>query len=242
MALAAGAEHLALSAGGRATRAASWALADAGSPSCYLNTAMALCPGADHAEVDEWFSARPGGGVLLLSPFPTPDLEPGGWELVGHPPLMYRPASPAAAPAGSPGGLRISEVHDDEALADFEAVLVEGFPLEELQPARPGCLADGRALADGSFRAWVGTVDRQPVSAAAAHVGSGPVVVSWVATLPEYRGRGYGEALTRHALGADRNRPAVLLASDPGRPVYERIGFTAVLRLTAWVLPHRRPL
>ena len=33
------------------------------------------------------------------------------------------------------------------------------------------------------------------------------------------------------------DEPAVLLASDDGRPVYERMGYVAVERWTAWLRP-----
>ena len=38
-------------------------------------------------------------------------------------------------------------------------------------------------------------------------------------------------------LGSDR--PAVLIASDEGRPVYSRMGYLAVERWTAWLRPPR---
>ena len=33
------------------------------------------------------------------------------------------------------------------------------------------------------------------------------------------------------------DRPAVLIASDDGRPVYERMGYVAIERWTAWLRP-----
>ena len=41
-----------------------------------------------------------------------------------------------------------------------------------------------------------------------------------VATGPDARGRGYGAAVTARATFADPGQPAVLIASDDGRPVY----------------------
>jgi hypothetical protein len=34
-----------------------------------------------------FYSARPGGPFIVFSPWPTDDLRPYGFELVGHPPL-----------------------------------------------------------------------------------------------------------------------------------------------------------
>jgi predicted GNAT family acetyltransferase len=60
-------------------------------------------------------------------------------------------------------------------------------------------------------------------------------VVEMVSTRAAQRGNGYGAALTATAALAAPDRPSALLASDVGRPVYERLGFVAVLRWTLWV-------
>ena len=239
--------HLARARGGRVQHDPDLALADAGSPSLYFNTAVLLRPVPDTefeatiGRVEEFFAPRPGGRVLLLSPWPTPGVARNGWELAGHPPLMLRPGGIPAISPPVPPGLRIHEVADDELLSAFEAVLVEGYPLEDVGPPDPGCLFDGRALEGGSFHCWVGTVGGRAVAASAAHFAADMVVVSWVATLAEFRGRGYGAALTWAALREAPRLPAALLASDPGRPVYERMGFLPLVRLTVWT-GRRRPV
>lgn len=40
--------------------------------------------------------------------------------------------------------------------------------------------------------------------------------------------------MTAHATLAAPNLPAVLIASDLGRPVYERLGYRPLLRYTLW--------
>jgi len=89
-----------------------------------------------------------------------------GWELVGHPPLLLRPTGGAAPPA--PAELEVERVAGARSLAAFEATLVEGYPLQELRPARPGCLYRHHALAEGRLRCLVGGVEGRPVSVAAA--------------------------------------------------------------------------
>jgi predicted aconitase with swiveling domain len=84
---------------------------------------------------------------------------------------------------------------------------------------------------------WVGYVDGEPVSVAAAHVAAGATLVEYVAALPSARGRGAGAAVTWAATLADPAAPAVLIASDDGRPTYERMGYVAVERWTAWLRP-----
>jgi len=56
--------------------------------------------------------------------------------------------------------------------------------------------------------------------------------VEFVATVPEARGRGYGEAVTWSATMAEPDLPAMLIATDMGRPVYERMGYAALARWT----------
>jgi len=87
------------------------------------------------------------------------------------------------------------------------------------------------------LRLWVGDAYDRPVATAAAYVDAGVVGVNFVATLPHERRRGYGEAVTWRATMAAPELPAVLLASDPGRPVYTRMGYLPVTRFSLWVRP-----
>jgi hypothetical protein len=95
---------------------------------------------------------------------------------------------------------------------------------------------DGRVLG-GPTHFFTGCVAGRPVATAAGHVAAGVNLVEMVATDPQARGSGYGEALTWAATRADPELPAVLLASDLGRPVYERMGYLAVSRWTMWHRP-----
>jgi hypothetical protein len=51
-------------------------------------------------------------------------------------------------------------------------------------------------------------------------------LVEYVAALPAARG--------------SPETPAALVASDDGRPTYERMGYVAIERWTAWLRPARR--
>ena len=59
--------------------------------------------------------------------------------------------------------------------------------------------------------------------------------VEFVATLPEGRGKGYGAAVTWAATLARPELHALLIASDMGRPIYERMGYVALERWTLFV-------
>jgi GNAT superfamily N-acetyltransferase len=228
--------------GGRCLRDEGVVAADMGRPAGFFNAAVLQqpLPVERVAEVAGRLRAHYEGGrgeVWLFSPWPTPDLRPFGWELAGHPPLMLRPPAPAPADARRPAELAIEEVTDAAAVEAFEAVCRRGYPMPELEDLPPGSFLDRRALADGRLRAWIGRKDEQPVAASMAFVDTNLVDVTLVATLPELRGRGYGAALTWQATLVAAALPAMLLASDPGRPVYERMGYLPLLRFSAWRLP-----
>lgn len=82
---------------------------------------------------------------------------------------------------------------------------------------------------------FVGYVDDEPVATALGHVASGLQHVECVSTVAEHRRRGYGEALTWAATTLDPTLPAVLISSDQGRPVYQRMGYLAVDRWVFWI-------
>jgi len=170
--------------------------------------------------------------LMLSSAWPTGDLRPFGWSLMGHPPLHLLPSG--AAPRPSPPELRVEEVTDLQGLHAWERVGIDGFPLENLADAPAGTLVDASWLSDPRRRMWVGWLDATPVCASSVWIEHGINDVTLVATMPEARRRGYGEALTWRAALADSSLPAMLMSSDEGRPVYERMGFLPLLRLTLW--------
>lgn len=169
---------------------------------------------------------------LLLSPFPTPDLRPDGLQLMGHPPFMVRP--PGGPTPDPPPGLAIKRVRDGGDLVVFEQILIEGYPVPDMDPsAAPSLFRSG--YLDDRAHLYLGLLDGEPVATAAAHVAAGVNHVEFIATLPQFRGRGIGQAMTHAASVSDPNRPAVLIASDGGRGVYESLGYLPVSRWTIWM-------
>ena len=203
----------------------------------FVNAAVITAPPSDWNDTIDRIDAviPPGVVATLVSPFATPDLSARSWQLVGHPPLMARFPGTAHAPA-MPPDLRIHEVVDRAGLEVFERTLVDGYPMPDLQPYQWGRLYDERVLG-GPTRLWIGFVDGHPVATAAAHAAAGVNDVEMIATLDGSRGRGYGAALTWAATTSDPTLPAILIASDLGRPVYERLGYAALTRWTMWTRP-----
>jgi hypothetical protein len=168
------------------------------------------------------------GPYVIAAPFPTPDLRDTRAELVGHPPFMIRPAGAADVP--EPAGLELVPVATAEQLATFEATLVAAYP------AGPGgsLLTEPILDVDG-VTLWLAHLDGEPVGTALAHHGDRVNGVELISCLPTARGRRIGEAVTWLPTLVRPECPAALIASDLGRPVYERMGYVALLRFTLWL-------
>ena len=216
-------------------------MADSGRPVAFFNCATLMQPlstetaSATLDEIAAFFAfADPSGlgEVLLVSAWPTGDLRPAGWNLIGHPPLHLLPTG--AVPRSAPAGLDVKDVRDVEALHAWERIAIEGYPLDALIGASPGSMTSETWLKEPRLRLWVGWVGNRPVSASSSWTEHGINNVTLVATVPSDRGRGYGEALTWHAARADPSLPSMLISSDVGRPIYERMGFLPLQRITLW--------
>jgi hypothetical protein len=171
-----------------------------------------------------------GSPVSLWSLWPVPDLSPQGWVLAGHPPFMVRPVGPPPPGAAPPAGLEITEIDRDEDYATFVRVAVESFGMDNMRDVTDR-IWDARIREHG-WRLWLGRLDGEPVATAAAFTSHGVNLVEIIATATAARGRGIGAAVTWAATLADPDVPAVLFASDLGRPVYERMGYLPISRAT----------
>jgi GNAT superfamily N-acetyltransferase len=159
-----------------------------------------------------------------------------GYTLAGQPPLMVR--QPGANPVAPRSGFRIVEVTTPDELAIAERGFVDWYPLDHFTLAGPGDLFPARSLG-GPHRYFLGYEADQPVCVALAYPGDEVIGIYCVATSPDARGKGYGAAITDAAAQTAPQLPAVLQASDMGRPVYERIGFETVGRYDLWTHPRR---
>jgi GNAT superfamily N-acetyltransferase len=226
--------EMATAVGGRARRDDAAAFADLGSPFLFDNAVVLLRPPAPESLAATLDSALeffpPHRAFVLLSVFPVPGaaFAERGLALMGHPPLMVRPFNATRGPL--PSGLVIRAVRTPAELAAFHRVLIDGFGLDA---SNTGTIADPRLL-DGRLHRFLGTVDGEPVAVAGSAVHHGLIEVDWVATVPSARGHGYGTALTWAAIDAAGDLPAVLIASDDGQPVYEKMGFLRLMRLTMY--------
>jgi hypothetical protein len=167
--------------------------------------------------------------ALIISPFPTPDLSRLGLGLVGHPPLMLRPTATRTLPPST--DLDIRRAASPEEFVDAERVLIEGYPLPELA-GQPGGDFYRDLTTTEVFVAYDG---EDPVATSLAHSAADLTVVENVAVLTRARGRGAVAAITWAATTAWPAQPAVLIASDDGQPVYQRLGYLRLVRWTCWL-------
>jgi hypothetical protein len=172
-----------------------------------------------------------GGPFLLYSPWPIADLSGHGFSRIGYPPLMFRPIG-GTAPIAT--GLRIVEARNEATLADFERTLIEAYPVPEMQPWRQGSFLCPEIL-DTPWRFFVGYEHDEPVATSAAFVTDQITMVELVAARERVRGRGYGRALTAAATVVEPAKPAMLIASDLGQPVYDRLGYLPLTRYSLWL-------
>lgn len=191
------------------------------------------------AEAQAWMRARHSDFVAWwFSSRQAPELferlEAHGFRLDYQSPGMALDTTHLDARLTLPDELEIVEARDARTLADFSAVIFEsykdrGMSLEAAQAFEQVTLALG--VETSPFRLYVGYMDGKPVATNLAFNGGGVTGLFCIATVPAYRGKGIGAAVTLYPLYEMRDRGyqyAVLFSSKSGKPVYERVGFREV--------------
>ena len=144
----------------------------------------------------------------------------------GGPLAMALPAIPEIPPL--PDGLEIAVVRDIAGLEVARDLGARGF---EMSREFIDVLAAESMLDDPTVVMVTGSVDDVPVSTALMGVTGNTAGIYNVATPPEHRRRGYGEALTWAAVAEGRRLGcdhSTLQASPMGAPIYRRMGYLDV--------------
>jgi GNAT superfamily N-acetyltransferase len=131
-------------------------------------------------------------------------------------------------PMDSPGhpDLRLERVLGAPTLQDLAHLNCVAYDLP-VETSR--CLVDEPTFWHGHTYGFVAYEADKPVSTATAIVNENCLFLLLVATAPEARRKGYGEAVVRHALQSAHEatgiRRTVLHATEAGYPVYLRVGY-----------------
>jgi len=148
-------------------------------------------------------------------------------------------------PLARPEGLEVRRVTRRALHEAWLTAMVEGFESNDNQDSRRTLDTLGRRDLNRREGPWVrfaGVFEGKPVASSGLILTGGIAGVYNVATLPAFRRRGFGGAMTHAAMRHARRlgyRVAVLGTSDLGRGVYERLGFRDVCmsRDYVWELP-----
>jgi GNAT superfamily N-acetyltransferase len=176
--------------------------------------------------------ARHPGRIVVEDAFGELRLPAGDGITVGRMPVMVRAAGPAGPAAPGPG-VRVVPAADPGTVAQAERVIVDGFPQRALQPYRPGRSVPPLVLSVPGWRTWLAYRGGEPAAACCTYDDGAALGVYWLATLPEHRSHGLGRAVMAAALTASPGRPAALVATAAGEPLYSSLGFRVVSE-AAW--------
>ncbi|MET8630092.1 GNAT family N-acetyltransferase [Kitasatospora sp. NPDC004669] len=189
--------------------------------------------------LDEWETIR----FTLEDPYGGLDLSRFGATRMPVMPVMAREPGPvegvtaelpAASRARGGGSLTVDEALDGDSFAQVERTVVDGFPLPARQPWARGDALPEQLLRQPGCRGWIGRVDGAPAGACLTCDDGRATGVYWVAALPDQRGQGVARAVLQTALAhAHPDRPATLVATSLGEPLYRALGFTG-LAATCW--------
>ncbi|HVM41229.1 MAG TPA: GNAT family N-acetyltransferase [Acidimicrobiia bacterium] len=210
-----------------------------------INLAMRVDPRVPDADViaaaDAYFGERGRGYTLLVRHHAEPSLadaaSAAGFQTPGQPApwLVLDERLPHADP---PAGLVIERVVDEEGVRRFAEVGAHAFATYGMPVEAMTTNFDPPRWLDPHLCLFLGTREGEPVACAGTLVSHAVSGVYWVGTLPDFRGRGFAEALTRVAgnagfdLGA---RFASLQASVMGDPIYRRMGYREIGSQQSWV-------
>ena len=131
--------------------------------------------------------------------------------------------------------LLVRRVNGQQTRDDFIHVCCQVFLLP---PAITRRIYGSAPFWSGVMRGWVGYDADRPVCIAVSAVDQGSVGLYSVGTVPGFRGRGYGEFITRHAIGEAAERSGLnqwsLQSTPAGLPLYRRIGYESRTRIAVW--------
>ena len=155
-----------------------------------------------------------------------------GQRPILHPPGML--AERLAPPAHALPALECRPVTDAAMRSAFAEITTVTF---EIPPGIARAVYESELGWRGDYRGFVGLAGGRPVAIAAIVESAGAWGVYSVGTLPEFRRRGYGEALMRAALATCGGEagPVILQSTQAGYDLYRRMGLRDAARFTVYL-------
>ena len=209
-----------------------------------VNSAIALGSGTDPASIlpaAAAFLGRRGhayrvwtrghADAALEAILPT-----AGFTLDVDLPVMVLEAGPAGLPI--PRAVTLRRVVDEAGVEDFRIADRAAFGGDDGEGAAVNsAFRDPASLLDPAVTGFVAYVDGVPVAAAMSYTAVEVARIGWVGTVPAFRRRGLGGAVTRAAAkaGFDRGaRIAALESTAMGVPLYRSLGFRRITTYRIW--------
>ncbi|NEP43282.1 MAG: GNAT family N-acetyltransferase [Okeania sp. SIO2H7] len=121
---------------------------------------------------------------------------------------------------------RIENVEMGRVAGEINAIAYH-MPLDSFHP-----LFTRETYWDEKLFGYLGYVEGKPVSTAVTFENQGKLYLAWVATLPEYRNKGYAKKVVWHSVEKAQENSgissSVLHATEEGFPVYKKLGYSPV--------------
>jgi ribosomal protein S18 acetylase RimI-like enzyme len=141
-----------------------------------------------------------------------------------------------------PGELVIERAHGSAAQLNFARTLCQGFqvPQDLVEPMIDQALAMDHEV-DGPLINYIGFLGGQPVATSSLYLESGVAGIYNISTLPAFRSRGFGSAVTIAPLVEAKKqgyRFSVLHGSTIAIPLYRRLGFKTYCYFNQYLWPN----
>jgi GNAT superfamily N-acetyltransferase len=131
-------------------------------------------------------------------------------------------------PAQYEQNVEVKEINKDE-IALWISIVAKSYNLDNFKEIEFAKFINYIIENADDVKFYIGYFEGKPIASSMTIMHAKVIGVHWVGTLPEFRGKGIGFAVSHKPLvDALKNgfTQAILLASEMGKPVYERIGFT----------------
>jgi len=126
-------------------------------------------------------------------------------------------------------GLKIKKLSNPHEWESHVAVCVKSFNLDNIvEQFLSTIYRDVKSCIPYPFQHYLGYIDDEPVASSLLFFNSGIAGIYFIGTIPKFRGKGIGSALTAYSMLRAKelgNRIAVLRASGMGEGIYRRLGF-----------------